>query len=256
MFKNFPARAFVIVILVFNSFFVFAQQQIASIPLKGEVVGFAQCAFSGDTTFVAYMENIGATMFYRTRLVFKDGTYKVVRNSRLMDKAFIDIDNANDSLFIYFLEEKRKTISITYAVNNDSVNSSRVAHKLPKAELLLGSFKRPDQRGFNIVTASPTNKKITVLHVHGSMVTQERQIDLPIAFFEQKLMSFAFIPEGHIPSPIEAEARTKVYWNTDQVIITEDIRPNYMTKTPGKTTMVSIDLRNRQTSKQIDPRTN
>jgi hypothetical protein len=227
--------------LVLSSFLSFSQQQIAAIPLKGKIFGFAQCAFSGDTLFVAYRESIDHTAVYRTRLVFRDGTYKVISDSRLMQKPFIGIDNANDSLYVYFLEVKRKTISICFVVDGDSGESHRVAYTLPKEEILLGTFKDPKKKGFSLVTASPTNKTTTLLRAHGSEVIQEQKINLPIPFFEHKLASFALLPEGYTPSPQEAEARTKVYWNSDQVIITEDVPRYYLMKTPGKTTMLSID---------------
>src|SRR5687767_10769939 len=211
--------ALLVTALVLSSFLSFSQQQIAAIPLKAKIFGFAQCTSSGDTLFVAYMESVNQTAVYRTRLVFRDGTSKVISDSRLTQKTFIAIDNAKDSLYVYFLEVKRKTISICYVVDGDPGKFHRVAYTLPKEEILLGTFKDPGKKGFSLVTASPANKTITLLRAHGSEVIQELKINLPIPFFEHKLASFALIPEGYTPSPQEAQARTKVYWNSDQIII-------------------------------------
>lgn len=233
--------SFATTIFFLSSFFAFAQQQVAAIPLQGKVYGFAQCAFSGDTTFVAYMEHVDHTTYYRTRLVFGDGSYKVISDSRLQEKVFVGIDNAQDSLYIYFLDVRRKTTSISYVANGDSLKTNRIVYTLPKEEIIIGIVSDPTKKGFQLLTASTVNQTMTLMRVHGREAIEERKITLPIPIFGQTQTSLAFIPEGHIPSPREAAARVKVYWYANRIIITEDVLGNYVMKTTGKTTMISID---------------
>jgi hypothetical protein len=231
----------VVSLLIHLPLLLFAQEQIVDFTLEGKHVENSKCFATGDTMFVSYTEQAD-TRINRRRLVFSDGSYKVIKDSRLNNKAFLGVDTANDSLFIFFLKQRRDYITIAYLVVGDSLTTERIAHQLFEGEIILGTFSRPGERGFNIVTASKVIHQMSVLHVHGPRVIHEQTIDLPVPFFDKPIESFAFIPEGYVPSPKEAESRTKVYWSEKSVIVSEDIRANLIMKTPGKSTFVSIDL--------------
>lgn len=226
----------VIALMAFSSH-LFAQTEIASIPLGNKFIENMQALDLGDTLFVAINKGAVSDYFF----LLPDGTQKNISAPQLHSKVILHAENYGDSILFYYAEGSKRSVVLKTVSWNSASNSIRMlpwSHELNSR--IWASYKKD---GLHLLCGSKKSDTLDLVHINRLNVSNLR-VAVPIKLFEKANQSTALIPEGADVMPSQAAAKAKIYVSDTSLLISffERDRQNENQPFYATSTFVNINM--------------
>lgn len=235
-----------------------AQQLITEIPLgsKSDLIDISGMALdSGIFISVKYRPTKNSAMRKANYLMAADGTVKVTDLQKIDGKFLFAITTVGDSTYYYFLEEKRKAISVQAWVQHKKTGDG----KIHPAEMNVPGrlYANYTENGaLYLVCAEKKSYSLRLIQLKGMRVEKESNFALPLDLSWNKSNTFSFFRNGPMTSLAQASATVKFIKEGNTIWITID-EPQPLsvldTNVPiiCKTTVVEVNLATGESSTKI-----
>lgn len=217
---------------------VFAQTEIANIPLDDKYLQGIQTIDLGDTLFVSIDEGVKSNNL----LIMPDGTQRMFDAPLLHGKVILHAENFGDSILFYYGEGKKKAVVLKTLSWNATTNTSRLLPWTYDLNSRVWASYKND--GVHLLCGDKNSDTLEIISIR-RLTTSSTKVHLPVQLFERANQSTALFPDGEEVMPSQAAAKAKVYVKDSSLLIShfkQGLKTSEQT-IYATNTLIKIDLK-------------